>query len=102
MRGKKERKKMNKKIEQMMDHLKSIPELLHQFDCRFGETDCNDISIDDILDVALWTKECFEEEDHYLYNGRLGYSTFNYDHKADKNLKKQYNQVKYFIKKWNN
>tara|TARA_Y100000593_G_scaffold87654_1_gene168512 strand:+ start:52 stop:333 length:282 start_codon:yes stop_codon:yes gene_type:complete len=93
---------MDKKIDEIINHLNSIPELAHQFDCRFSETPIENISKDDIVDVALYTKDCFEEEDHYLYEGRFGYSNFNNDFKPNKELIKQYNQVKYFIKKWNN
>jgi len=93
---------MEKKLKQkMIKHLNKIPELAHQFNCRFCDYNYNDISVDNILDVALWTKECFEEEGHYLYEGRVGYSTYNNDFKPDKELVKQYNQLKYFIKKFN-
>ena len=93
-------KEIEMKKNKMIEDINKIPELAHQFDCRFCECEDDNISLENILDVALWTKECFEEEGHYLYEGRLGYSTFNSVFKADKNLIKQYNQIKYFIKKY--
>ena len=86
---------------QIIKHLISIDELSYQFDCRFSETNYDDITIDDIIDVAIYTKELFEEEGHYLYESRLGYSTFNNDYDSNQNLVKQYNQIKYFIRKYN-
>ena len=88
-------------LKDILKHQSKIVELQHQFDCRFSETDYDDITIDDIIDVAIYTKELFEEEGHYLYESRLGYSTFNNDYDSNQNLVKQYNQIKYFIRKYN-
>ena len=94
MRGKKERSKMNK-INEMIIHVRKIEELSHQLNGRFedGEYTIDSITDNDILDIAFWTKQCFEEENHNLW--------FDLLEKIPSKVK-QYNQIKYFIKKWSN
>lgn len=103
MVGQKKDKKMRiETINKMLKHQSEISELDYRFGglCADGFIDIDNVTFDDIIENAYWVKSCFEEEGHRLYEGRLGYYTFQNYYKPDKDLIKQYNQIKYFIKKW--
>ena len=88
-------------VSDMINHINKINELNFQFDCKFCDTQFEDIKKEDLIQLALDTIELFNEKGTLLNDAIKGYSNFNDDFKADKDLKKQYNQIKYFIKKWN-
>ena len=104
MRQKEERKKMKT---EMIDHIKRIDEFKTQFEFMFEDYDPKNITIPDILNCALYVKELFNEEGHFLYEAFRGSSVL----KVGKGIifipptpkaKKLYNQINYFIKKWSN
>ena len=93
----------NNILNEILSQLELIPEAYNQFvgRCEDGEY-IEGYNIDDLLDVCVYTLNCFEEEDHYLYNGLNGYSTFNNDYLPNEDLKKQYKQLKKLINKIRN
>ena len=81
-------------LKDILKHQEKIPELQHQFDCYLEVEDLTyaDITHQDIIINAEWTLNCFKEEGHPYYEARV------YD--GDEDAIKEYNQIKYFIKKW--
>ena len=81
-------------LKDILKHQEKISELQIQFDCYLEVNDLTyaDITYQDIMDNAEWTLGCFEEMGHPYYEARvLG---------EDEDAIKEYNQIKYFIKKW--
>ena len=81
-------------IKDILKHQSKISELQIQFDCylEVDELTYADITYQNKKDNALWTLDTFEEEGHSNYEARVYYD--------DEDAIKQYNQIKYFIKKW--
>ena len=83
-------------LKDILKHQEKISELQIQFDCYLEVNDLTyaDITYQNIMDNALWTLDTFEELGHTNYEARVYYD--------DENSIKEYNQIKYFIKKWEN